>query len=290
MPPGILATGGDGATAGTGGAEMTSGHNGHRTVTAATALSCGAALAGAAWTGLAAAPDPDDGEGDLAGKSAQQVSDTSRRELLAAKSLRLRTETSVSPTKLDLAFDRAGNCAGAISKGAFGRVELIKRGKHVWMRPDAAFWKSQLPGNEGASAAEKYRGRFLHGTTDSAYLQRVSAACDLTAFQKSAAGPDRPPPPPPGSPTPRAPALHKGKPTVHEGTRVLPVIKKAGQATQTLYVAIKGKHYPVKLTTTIDRESSTLLLSNFDKPVPSRTPPRDKTVDISVLEGRLQGT
>ncbi|UQA93488.1 hypothetical protein [Streptomyces halobius] len=265
--------------------------SGHRTVTATTALGCGAALlAGAAWTGLAAASGPDDGEGDLANNSAQQVSDTSRRELLAAKSLRLRTETSVSPTKLDLTLDRAGNCTGAISKGESGRVELIKRGKQVWMRPDAAFWKTQLPGDEGTFAAKKYRGRFLHGTTDDAYLQHLSAVCDLTAFQKSAAGPDRPPSPPPGSPTPRAPALHKGKPTVHEGIRVLPVIKKAGQATQTLYVAIKGKHYPVKLTTTIDRESSTLMLSNFEKPVPSKTPPRDKTVDISVLEDRLQGT
>ncbi|MEV0369924.1 hypothetical protein AB0I10_08890 [Streptomyces sp. NPDC050636] len=260
---------------------------GHRTALAVTALSCTALLAGTAGTGSTSA-DPD-GQGDLAKKSAQQISDISRRELLAAKSLRLRTQTSVSPTKLDLTLDRAGNCTGVISKGASGRVEIVKRGKQVWIRPDAAYWKTQLPGREGIDAAKRFKGRFLHGTTADAVLKRISAACDLTAFQKSAAGPDHPPTPPPGSPTPRAPALSKGKPTAHEGARVLPLIKKSGPATQTLYVAIKGKHYPVKLTTTVGRESSTLLLSNYDKPVPARTPPAGKTVDISVLEQRLQG-
>ncbi|TJZ53140.1 hypothetical protein FCH28_17895 [Streptomyces piniterrae] len=249
---------------------------------------CGTVLLTAA-AGTAAAADPD-GEGDLANKSAQQISDTSRRELLAAKSLRLRTATSVSPTKLDLTLDRAGNCVGAISKGAFGRVELIKRGKQVWMRPDAAYWKTQLPGREGIEAAKEFKGRFLHGTTDDAYLARLSAACDLTAFQRSAAGPDHPPSPPPGSPTPRPPVLHKGKPTVHEGARVLPITKKDGPVSQTLYVAIKGKHYPVKLTTMIDHETSTLLLSNYDKPVPKKTPAPRNTVDISALEKRLQST
>lgn len=179
-----------------------------RAATATAALTCGAALiAGAACTGAAAAEDTDGGEGDLANKSAQQISDDSLHQLVTAKSLRLRTQTSTDPTKLDLTLDRAGNCTGAISKGSLGRVELVKRGNQVWMKPDAAFWKSQLPGAEGRDAAAKYKNTFLHGTTKNAFLANLSTACDLTAFQKTAA--------------PRKPALRRplplGHPHPHQG-------------------------------------------------------------------------
>ncbi|AOP50202.1 hypothetical protein [Streptomyces lydicus] len=259
-----------------------------RAVTATAALSCGAALlAGAACTGVAAAGDPD-GEGDLAGKSAQQISDTALHELVAAHSLRLRTRTSADPTELDLTLDRAGNCTGAISKGPSGRVEIIKHGTQVWMKPDAAFWKSQLPGSKGEEAAAKYKNTFLHGTTHDDFLHSLSEACDLTAFQKSAAGSDEPPS---GAPSPsRTPTLTKGRPTVHEGARVLPLVKKADGVVQTLYVAIDGKHYPLKLTAEVDHQTGTILLSNYGTPVPATTPAPGDTADISALENLLQGT
>ncbi|MFE1770504.1 hypothetical protein [Streptomyces sp. NPDC059008] len=259
-----------------------------RTVTATTALSCTAALlAGAVCTGAAAATADPDGEGDLAGKSAQQISDDALDQLVAAKSLRLRTLTTAGPTKLDITLDQAGNCAGAISKGALGRVQMIKRGDQVWMKPDAAFWKSQFPGTQGTEAAAKYKDTFLHGTTHDGFLQSLSAACDLTAFQKSAAGTDEPPT---NTPSPSITStLTKGRPTVHEGTRVLPVVRKFDGAVQTLYVAIKGKPYPLKLTTEIDHETGTILLSNYDRPVPTKTPAPADTVDIAVFEDMLEG-
>ncbi|MGY5132895.1 hypothetical protein ACWGJW_10880 [Streptomyces nigrescens] len=260
-----------------------------RAATATAALTCGAALiVGPACTGAAAAEDPDGGEGDLANKSAQQISDDALHQLVAAKSLRLRTQTSADPTKLDLTLDQAGNCTGAISKGELGRVELVKRGNQVWMKPDAAFWKSQLPGNEGDEAAAKYKNTFLHGTTKDAFLHNLSAACDLTAFQKTAIPPEEPPS---GAPSPSAtPTLTKGRPTTHEGTRVLPVVKKAQGAVQTLYVAIDGKHYPLKLTAEVDHQTGTILLSNYDTPVSTKTPAPGDTADISVLEERLRGS
>lgn len=216
-----------------------------RAATATTALTCGVALlAGAASTGAAAAAASDGGEGDLANKSAQQISDDALHQLIAAKSLRLRTQTSADPTKIDLTLDRAGNCTGSISKGELGRVELVKRGNQVWMKPDAAFWTSQLPGKEGDDAAAKYKDTFLHGTTKNAFLRGLSAACDLKAFQKSAVAPGEPPSGAPSRPPSPTVTLVKGHPTTHEGTRVLPVIKKAEGAVQTLYVAIDGKHYP----------------------------------------------
>ncbi|WP_053163288.1 hypothetical protein [Streptomyces noursei] len=250
-----------------------------------TPLTCGAAGVVLIATCAAAAPADDPGdEGDLAGKTAQQISDDALHALLGAHSLRLRTASSTDATKLDLTLDRAGNCAGNVSKGPLGRVDLIKHGKDVWLKPDAAFWKSQLPGDEGTTAARNYQGRFLHGTTDDAFLQSIATACDLTAFQKSVA-PQSPAPQDPSSPSTSSVTLSKGRPTTHEGTRVLPVVKKVGDATQTVYVAIQGTHYPLKLTTQVDGESSTVLLSDYDHPVPAHTPPPGQTADISVLEG-----
>ncbi|KUL36522.1 hypothetical protein ADL22_24010 [Streptomyces sp. NRRL F-4489] len=250
---------------------------------AAVALMCtaGAAVpAGTAPSGTAPAAGGG-GEGDLAGKSAQQISDDALHQLTGATSLRLRTSTSTDDTQLDLTLDRSGNCAGHISKGPLGRVDLIKRGKDVWLKPDAAFWKSQLPGDEGAAAARDYRDRYLHGTTDDSFLQSLAAACDLTAFQKSMT----PPPPDPQGPSQPSVTLTKGAPTTREGTRVLPIVKKAGGATQTLYVAVEGRHYPTELTTEVDGETGTIRLGDYDRPVPSATPDPGRTADISVLEG-----
>ncbi|KIZ14545.1 hypothetical protein [Streptomyces natalensis] len=256
-----------------------------RPATAITALTCGAALLASSFgTAAAAAAGRDGGEGDLAGKTAQQVNDTALHALAGATSLRLRTSATADPGRIDLTLDRAGNCTGTISKGSYGHVDLVKRGKNVWMRPDTAFWKTQVPGKEGDAAARRYHGRYLHGTTADSFLRSLATACNLTAFQKSATAPTSPPRP--GHP---APHLTKGKATVQEGTRVLPVIKKTDGVIQTLYVTISGKHYPRKLTAEANHQTGTVLLSNYDKPVPFKPPPRGKTVDISVLENLLQG-
>ncbi|MFF3746338.1 hypothetical protein [Streptomyces kronopolitis] len=264
-----------------------------RAATAPAALTCGAALlVGIACTGgAAAAGDSDGGEGDLAHKSAQQISDDALHQLVAAQSLRLRTRTSTDPTTLDLTLDRAGNCTGAVAKGSLGRIELVKRGNEVWMKPNAAFWKSQLPGDKGDRAAAKYKDTYLHGTTRNAFLRGLSAACDLRAFQKSAAGPDKGQQPPSGAPSPSVtPTLTKGQPTTQDGARVLPVTKKVDGAVQTLYVAIDGKHYPRKLTAEADHQSATILLSNYGTPVSDRTPPPSRTADISALDNLMRGS
>ncbi|MEW1659504.1 hypothetical protein [Streptomyces sp. NPDC093707] len=251
-----------------------------------TALTCGAAAVTVAAACAAAPTGDSDGEGSLAHKSAQQISDDALHALLGARSLRLRTQSSTSATKLDLTLDRDGNCAGNISKGPLGRVDLIKRGKDVWLKPDAAFWKSQLPGDQGADAARTYQDRYLHGTTQDSFLKSLATACDLTAFQKSVA----PQSPAPQSPSSPSVTLSKGRPTTHEGVRVLPIVKKAKGATQTVYVAIDGTHYPMQLTTEVDHETGTVLLSNYDRPVPSHTPDPAKTADISVLNGATHST
>lgn len=249
-----------------------------RSIAVITALTCGATLLTGAASAASATDDPA-GEGALAGRTAQQISDTARHELLAATSLRLRTESTVDPTRMDLTLDRAGNCTGSVTKGPLGRVDLVKRGDQVWLKPDDAFWKSHLPERESEALSARIKGRYLHGTTADAFLGQLSAACDLATFQQQTAGPDKPPA---GSPTPV-----KGEPTVHEGTRVLPITKERDGASQTLYVAIEGKHYPRKLTAEADHQSSSILMSDFNAPVRVQTPSADETVEIDALDGQL---
>ncbi|MGW1839535.1 hypothetical protein [Streptomyces sp. NPDC002067] len=263
-----------------------------RTATTLTALTCGAALLGG-FAGSAPARAGDSGdEGDLAGKSAEQISELARKELLAATSLRLRTSTSVDATRLDLTMNRSGDCTGAISKGRYGKVELIKHGREIWLKPDDAFWKGQLSADAAASVIARVKGRYLHGTTDDPLPASIAAACDLAAFQKQTAGSgssESPTPPPPGSsPEPKL-TLRKGKPTVQEGTRVLPILKTRGNASQTLYVAIDGKHVPRRMTAEVDHQTATILLSDYGAHVSSKTPTRAQSLDISEVEDQLPG-
>ncbi|GAA3165852.1 MULTISPECIES: hypothetical protein [Streptomyces] len=263
-----------------------------RTATGITALTCGAALLGGlAGTG-SAQPRDSGGEGDLAGKSAEQISELARKELLAATSLRLRTSTSVDATRLDVTMNRSGDCTGAVSKGRYGKVELIKHGRQVWLKPDDAFWKGQLSADAAASVIARVKGRYLHGTTDDPLPASIAAACDLAAFQKQTAGsgsPESPTPTPPGaSPQPKL-TLSKGEPTVQEGTRVLPILKTRGGARQTLYVAIDGKHVPRRLTAEVDHQTATILLSNYGTHVSPKTPAAARTMEITEVEDQLPG-
>ncbi|MFF9477822.1 hypothetical protein [Streptomyces sp. NPDC014733] len=263
-----------------------------RTATSITALTCGAALLGGfAGTGVARARDSG-GEGDLAGKSAEQISELARKELLAATSLRLRTSTSVDATRLDITMNRSGDCTGAISKGRYGKVELIKHGRQIWLKPDDAFWKGQLSADAAASVIARVKGRYLHGTTDDPLPASIAAACDLAAFQKQTAGsgsPESPTPTPPGaSPQPKL-TLSKGRPTVQEGTRVLPILKTRGGARQTLYVAIDGKHVPRRLTAEVDHQTATILLSDYGAHVSPKTPTAARSMEISEVEDQLPG-
>jgi hypothetical protein len=58
--------------------------------------------------------------------------------------------------------------------GHGGSVELVKRGEQVWMKPDTAFWKAQVPGPQGDAVAQLFKGRYIHGTTKDAMLKGLS--------------------------------------------------------------------------------------------------------------------
>ncbi|MGW7369888.1 hypothetical protein ACWGI8_42305 [Streptomyces sp. NPDC054841] len=237
---------------------------------------CLAALVAAALAvgGTAYADD------DIESLTGRQIADKARSALLNASSVHIMSEGDLrepgSPNKLDLTLDREGNCAGSVSMGSEGSVKIIKRGETVWLKPDAAFWKSQVPG-VGETAEELFGDKYLHGTTDDALLHALTDVCDLDEFLDSLSGaPDS------------GVAFTKGKKTEIDGTDVIPVTGQRAGRTITMYVATEGTPYPVRLNvTSAGAAKASVDFSDYDKPVPTATPPAADTVDLSTLMEQL---
>ncbi|MFI8438868.1 hypothetical protein ACIGJO_35085 [Streptomyces sp. NPDC079020] len=219
---------------------------------------------------------------DIGSLSAQEIADRSRDAFLEVDSLHLTMRGDLgradSPMTLNLVLDRDGNCAGGVDLGNDeGSVKIIKRGDTVWLKPDSAFWKNQVP--IGGSAFEAILdGRYMKGSATDPRLRTVSDACDLDTFRKlvtdnAKSGADR------GT-------LVKGEETELAGSPVIPVIRTTGDRTLTLYVATEGKPYPVRLTVKGPSADAVVGFSAFDRPVPTATPSADETVDVSALLGR----
>ncbi|MEU6924200.1 hypothetical protein [Streptomyces sp. NPDC046631] len=253
---------------------MTGRHNGTRRAAWAAVVVLG--LTGGSVLGGGAAR-ADDGIDKL---SAQQIADRSRDALLSVRSLHLTARGDLGggspPATLQLTLDRDGNCNGSVDLGhGQGSVRIVKRGDAVWVRPDANFWKSQVP-KGGSAFAAILQGRYMKGSASDPRLRGLAAGCDLDTFQKLVsdhANNDR------GT-------LNKAGKTTLDGAPVVPLTRMRDGRTTTTYVAATGKPYPLRITLRGDGANAVVDLSAFGKPVPTTTPPPDQTYDISALLGR----
>ncbi|MER5500450.1 MULTISPECIES: hypothetical protein [unclassified Streptomyces] len=219
----------------------------------------------------------DDGIDDL---SAQQIADRSRDALLSVRSLHLSARGDLGdggpPMTLELTLDRDGNCNGSVGLGRNqGSVRIVKRGDDVWVKPDADFWKNQVPGGGPAFAAILH-GRYMKGSADDPRLRGLADGCDLDTFRKLVAD---------NADNDRG-TLNKGHKTTLAGTPVIPLTRMRDDRTLTTYVAATGKPYPLRITVRGDGADAVVGFSAFDKPVPTTTPPPDETYDIGALLGR----
>ncbi|MEU6017970.1 hypothetical protein ABZ826_29220 [Streptomyces sp. NPDC047515] len=212
--------------------------------------------------------------------SAQQIADRSRDALLSVKSLHLSARGGLDggnpPMALSLTLDQDGNCNGAVDLGSQqGSVRIVKRGDAIWVKPDADFWKNQVP-NGGPAFAAILNGRYMKGSATDPRLRDVVAGCDLHTFQRVVgdhADNDR------GT-------LNKGRKTTLDGASVVPLTRIRDGRTLTMYVADTGKPYPLRITVRGGGANAVVSFSAFDKPVPTATPPPDQTYDINALLSR----
>ncbi|MXM67263.1 hypothetical protein GR925_28485 [Streptomyces sp. HUCO-GS316] len=249
-----------------------------RTLTCA-AASAALLLGSAALAPAAAADDGDD-------LTAQQLAQQAKDNLLKAKSVHLKlidhsagTATSKrQPTAMDLSLDQAGNCVGNLRMGANGgSVEIVKQGDEVWMKPDTAFWKSQVPGAQGGAVAELFKDRYIHGSTQDALLKGMADTCDLSSFQQDIA-----------TDTSSDKTLTKGEETTVDDTKVIPLNGTEDGKRAVLYVTSDSPHRVVRATQKGGGTDLALAFSDYDKPVPTQTPPADESVDVGKLQEELQ--
>ena len=216
-------------------------------------------------TGSASA---DDGLGSL---SAREITRRAHDALFSVHSLHLSTRGRLSRTgaqaSVDLTLDRAANCRGSVSLGKQGSVETIKRGNTVWIKPDQTFWKHRIRG--GSATAKFYAGHYLKGSAKRPPLRDMAQVCDLDAFLNATARRH--------GTTPVK--LTKGKETKLHEVSVIPVRAVAGGRMETLYVATHGKPYPIQLSIRDRSAETTVRFSDFNKPVPSKTPSADQTIE-----------
>ncbi|GFH34549.1 hypothetical protein [Streptomyces pacificus] len=215
---------------------------------------------------------------DIETLTAPQIAQKAREALLDAESVRITGKGDLrgpgSPNELDLALDRSGNCAGTVGIGGEGSLEIIKRGETVWLKPDAAFWKNQVPGG-GEALRELVGDRYLRGTTDIGLLRGLAWVCDLGTFVDRLAG----------VPLSGVP-LTKGEKTEVDGVEAIPVTGGLGGGAVTLYVATEGEPHPVRLVvTSTGAAKATVDFVDYDKPVPTATPPAGDSVDLNTLLG-----
>ncbi|MEU8736485.1 hypothetical protein [Streptomyces halstedii] len=243
--------------------------------TAARAAACAAVVVLTVTTGVTARAD--DGFESL---PAQRIADRSRDALLDARSLHLRAHGDLGRGQealtADLALDRDGNCAGSVRLGGGkGSVEIVKRGGTVWVKPDADFWKNQVPVG-GSTFGAILAGRYLKGPASDSRLRPVVDACDLNTFRQLVSD----------NADTAGGTLTKGAVTTVDGVRAVPVTRRAHGQELTAYVDTGGRHHPVRLTVRGDGADAAVDFSRFDRPVPSATPAAKDTVDVSALLGR----
>ncbi|WP_037824278.1 lipoprotein [Streptomyces sp. NRRL B-1347] len=247
--------------------------------------------AAAALALLVPACSSDNGNDDKKDKtsdlSAQEISDKAKKELLDATSVHITLEEKGTdadkddPAAMDLTLDRDGNCTGKLTFAAGGgTADLVKRGDKVWMKPDSAFWRNQVPGGDGAAAAELFKNRYIHGSTSDPLLKGLSEVCDLKKLQDSVDEDS----------DDDTDKLKKGDATTVDGTKVVPLTSAEDGKEKTLYVASEGKPYLIRATEKGDGEDKTTTLSDYGQPVPTETPSAADSVDIGKLQEQLQKT
>ncbi|WP_326739957.1 hypothetical protein [Streptomyces sp. NBC_01022] len=252
---------------------MTGPHLGTRPAAWTAALVLSVTGSGLIGSGVAHAEDIDH-------LTAQQIADRSRDALLGAESVHLSTKGDLgkgsTPMSLELTLDRAGNCNGSVDLGnSQGSALIVKRGDDIWIKPDADFWKNQVP-NGGSTFAAILGNRYMRGSADDPRLSAVTRTCDLDTFQKLVSD----------NANNNTGTLNKGTKTTLGNASVIPLTRMRDGTTLTLDVAATGKPYPLRLTIKGNGADAVVGFSAFDEPVPRTTPPPDETFDVSALLGR----
>lgn len=100
----------------------------------------------------------------LAGWSTQRIEMQSQADTLAARYVRVTGTGSDSGQKVafDLTLVAGVGCRGTVTEPGLGSFALISKGKTVWIKPDAEFYRTQVGQSKDAKLAEQLlAGKYL---------------------------------------------------------------------------------------------------------------------------------
>ncbi|MEU6983259.1 hypothetical protein ABZ946_07515 [Streptomyces sp. NPDC046324] len=264
-------------------------HRRARTAAAAVCTAAAVATAGfagpAAWArtappavaaapALAPAPDPFE---DL---TPDAIADRAVKATQSATSLRMegRVVSEGQPLDLDIALDDENNCTG-LMKVDGGTGELRQADRITYLKGDEKFWRVSMtsqgvPPPQIDATIELVEGRWIKFTPGQPGGSDLSGVCDLDAVLDDL-----------GENKEDRKGMTRGPDAEVEGVPVATLVKKKpGGRTTTVSAAQEGKPYILKIVKTGGEEPSTLLLSDYDKPVKVVVPPANETVDIAKLD------
>ncbi|MFI6940247.1 hypothetical protein ACIBI4_13315 [Streptomyces sp. NPDC050418] len=210
----------------------------------------------------------------FAGVSGPEIADRAIEATTSAKSLRVKgtvPDADLGTLTLDMAMDTKGVCAGSLSVGGQGGVEIINDGKTVHMKYDEAFLRAQSKGEPKAevdAAVEMLAGRWVKTSATGDGAEDLDAFCDLDQLLGEFKGGDS--------------AARKGKVTTVDGQEAITLTENDGGERYTILVATQGKPYLLKVTAASAKDGEDLSFSDYDRPVQAEAPKGD-VLDLDKL-------
>ncbi|MDJ0380607.1 hypothetical protein [Streptomyces sp. G-G2] len=202
--------------------------------------------------------------GPFPGRSGSQVANTSIETLRGASSLTITgtVRDQGKPIKMDMAISRSGDCRGTMTVDGEGSFELIRNSQYVFLKADAAFYRTQmkdLPKEQADAALAQLPGHWVKSKANAQDSKDLAQLCDLgellKQFEKSA-------------------GARKEGVVPLGGQQAAKLSTKTTDGTEDLYVATTGKPYLLKAVET-GKEPSEVSFSGFDQPVRAESPTGD---------------
>ncbi|MGI5482366.1 hypothetical protein [Streptomyces lavendofoliae] len=238
-----------------------------------------AALCAAALALTACGPSGSSGgqakdAGPFPGLSGPQIADKAVKATKKAGSLTLDANltTADGPIKAFMALDTEGRCAGTMTMGATGTMELIKTGEVAYLRFDEAFLRDQNKGGskeETDAVLKALKGRWMRTDVTDPEAKDSLEMCELDAMlDEFETGVN---------------SAERGVETTVNGKKALTLTEKDGDTTYRFYVATEGEPYLLKIEQKGGEEPGTMSFLDYDKPVPAKKPAAEDILDLDEL-------
>ncbi|MER6999275.1 hypothetical protein [Streptomyces sp. NPDC000410] len=208
---------------------------------------------------------------DLSGSDVLNKAVTATKKATSLK-IDLEMQTADGKVAAYMAVDTKGDCAGTMSIGPTGTMEIVRTGDKVYVRSDEAAIRQEVEGESKEvvdAVLEKMLGKWVESDMKDPDAATMAEFCDLDTLLSDVEANDN--------------MAKKAGESKVDGVPTLAVTESDSGVKYTMHVATKGVPYLVKTQAVGGKEPFTMKFSDFNKPVPARKPPAKDTVKLDDL-------